>query len=302
MPLYDHQQVTHSDIFTEWNRGHRNILVVMPTGSGKTMLFTKVQQDFNDGYTLAMAHRQELVAQISHALAKWRIPHRIFAPAKVIRLCVARHTRDPNIRRSFHNTRAPHAVAAVDTLLRRAHRPEIADFLKRTRLQIPDEAHHVLHDPVNKWGRAYDLVPDALCLGVTATAIRADGNGLGRRSNGVFDVIVQGVKMRWLIENGYLKKYRIFNATPRHTSLEQKDISTRTGDYKRASLERDARENHIVGDVIQTYVKHAKGKRGITFAPSVEIAQEIAHNYCEAGVPAMCVSDKTSDEARESAV
>jgi superfamily II DNA or RNA helicase len=210
------------------------------------------------------------------------------------------------IGRSFHSVHAPHCVAAVDTLVQRAHKdPHVEKFLKTVRFHIQDEAHHVLHDPINKWGRAYDLTPGAKFLGVTATAIRADGKGLGINNNGVFQSIVHGVQMRWLIEQGFLKQYRVFDANKRsmdQMGLTDSDVSKATGDYKLASMAKAVKENHIVGDVVETYKAHAMGKRGITFAPNVEIAREIAYKFEAGGVPAMCVWDKTTDEARESAV
>lgn len=295
-----YQQPTYNDICSTWNRGVKNVLAVLPTGSGKTAVFTKLQKDFREGGTMATAHRRELVAQISLALAQWETPHRIIAPKEVIKLCVAEQRRRLN--RSWYDPTAPDAVAAVDTLLRRHESPEVANFLKTVQMHAQDEAHHVLYDPKNKWGRAYDLTPEALYLGVTATALRADGKGLGKHSNGVFDVLIQGVAMRWLIDNGFLKDYRVFNAARHDLGLTDQDVSAATGDFKASSLIRATRENHIVGDIVETYKKHAMGKRGITFMPNVELAREVAHKFCAAGVPAMAVWDKTSDAARDSAV
>ena len=140
-------------------------------------------------------------------------------------------------------------------------------------------------------------MPNAKGLGVTATPIRADGKGLGRHAHGVMDTIVEGPSMRWLIDNGFLSDYRIF-APPSDLDIESIPVSESTGDYKPVPMKNAVKESHLVGDVVEHYLRLANGKRGITFATDVETATEIAAQYNRAGVPAEVVSAKTPDAIR----
>ena len=85
--LRDYQQDAYDNINTEWSKGVRNVLAVLPTGAGKTVLFSKIILD-HDGASVAVAHRQELVSQISLALARNGVRHRIIGPDKIIRSIV----------------------------------------------------------------------------------------------------------------------------------------------------------------------------------------------------------------------
>jgi len=193
---------------------------------------------------------------------------------------------------SYYDPSAPCAVAGVDTLVRRA--AELADWLQSVTLWVQDEAHHVLAD--NKWGKAAAMFPNAKGLGVTATPIRADGKGLGRHADGLFDVMVQGPGMRDLINMGYLTDYRIF--APRSDLVIDDQKTGASGDWSRAQLKTAASKSHIVGDVVGHYQRIAPGKLGVTFATDVETATDIAAQFNAAGVPAEVVSAKTPDADR----
>jgi superfamily II DNA or RNA helicase len=158
-----------------------------------------------------------------------------------------------------------------------------------------DECHHGLKD--NKWGKAVAMFPNAKGLGVTACTIRADGKGLGRHADGVFDSLVVGPEMRGLIVDGYLTDYRIF-APPSDLDVSSVKISKTTGDYNPNQLKVQVKKSHIIGDVVTHYKRLAMGKLGITFATDVEIATDIAAQYNAAGVPAAVVSAKTPDRER----
>ncbi len=104
---------------------------------------------------VAIAHRQELVGQMSRALARNGVRHRIIASEKVVRQIVESHVLD--IGENLYDSNSSVAVASVDTLIRRAD--ELADWLPTVRLWVQDEAHHVLKK--NKWGRAVSMFPSA---------------------------------------------------------------------------------------------------------------------------------------------
>lgn len=289
MQLRDYQQALYSDIHSAWGFLH-NVLAVLPTGGGKTVMFANAIAD-ESGPAVAIAHRQELVGQISIALAKYGVKHRIIGPKSVVKLVVSQHMEQ--LGRSYYDPGARKAVAGVDTLVLRAD--DLKDWCNSVRLWVQDEAHHVLR--ANKWGTAATLFPNARGLGVTATAVRADGKGLGRHADGVFDTLVEGPGMRDLINRGYLTDYRIF-APPSDLDLSGVSISDRTGDYNPHQLKKSIQKSHVVGDIVAHYLRLAHGKLGITFTVDVETAGEIAEQFRAAGVPAEVVSAKTPDRTR----
>lgn len=290
MQLRPYQQDVKNEVNDIWRLNPlANVLAVKPTGAGKTVTMASIIHDHN-GPSCAIAHRQELVGQISQALAREDIKHRIIAPQSVIRDIVQAHTRE--LGQSWYDPSAPAAVAGVDTLLRRAD--SLAEWMRSVTLWVTDEAHHLLAD--NKWGRAAELFPNAKGLGVTATPLRADGAGLGRHADGVFDHMVEGPSMRWLIDNGYLTDYRIF-APPSDFEIDDSAIGS-TGDYSGPKMRAAARKSHIVGDVVTHYQKIALGKLGVVFATDIEIATDIAARFKAAGVAAEVVSSKTPDRER----
>jgi DNA repair protein RadD len=290
MQLRPYQLEAKQNIYKEWSAGASNVLYVLPTGGGKTVTMSDIVHE-HTGAACLIAHRQELVTQISLALARMGIRHRIIGPKNVVKLAVNIHMAE--VGRSYYDPSAKVAVAGVDTLIRRE--AELKQWLLSVTLWLMDESHHPLVD--NKWGKAIEMFPNAKGLGVTATPIRADGKGLGRHADGNFDVMVEGPTMRALIGMGFLTDYRIF-APPSDLDLSNVNISTATGDYNKDGLRKAVRKSHIMGDVVKHYLQIAGGKLGITFATDVETATDIAAQFNAAGVPAEVVSAKTPDADR----
>lgn len=286
--LRDYQAEAERRIYEAWHAGARNVLLVMPTGSGKTVTLANIMRRMT-APSIAIAHRQELVSQISLALARYNVRHRIIGATQTIRSCVQLHGIE--LGNSYYNASSSVAVASVDTLIRR----DPNDILfKQVRLWVCDEAHHNVI--TNKWGKAVEMFPNAFGLGVTATPLRADGKGLGRHHDGVMDVLIVGPAMRDLIYGGYLTEYRVF-APP--NDLDMSDVATSAGgDYSPEPLRRAVRRSHIHGDVVSHYLRIAPGKLGITFAVDVESAVDLAAAFRQQGVPAEALSAKTPDNIR----
>lgn len=294
-----------AEISQAWQDGHRNVLYVLPTGGGKTKTFSGIihahliakMVGLHPGPSVAIAHRKELVTQISMALNRDKVPHRIIGPDSLVRECVQIHMKDLGV--TFMHPNAKCAVASVQTLDTPKSKRDLAIWAKTVTLWVQDEAHHMLEE--NVWGRATLLFPNAKGLGVTATPTRADGKGLGRHVDGLFDIMVIGPTMRELIDAGYLLDYRIY-APPSNLDLSHVDISKTTGDYVENQVASAVKKSSIMGDVVEHYLRIAKGKRGITFAPDIESAEAMAERFRQAGVPAMAVSSKNTAVERFHAV
>lgn len=297
--LRPYQQDIRDDIESRW-LGVANVLAVLPTGAGKTVLFSSILAD-EPGASCAIAHRQELVSQISLALASNGVRHRIIGQDPVIRMIVRLHMEEVGANYVVPNAKC--AVASVNTLTGKKFAESLKPWLPTVKLWVQDEAHHVLRD--NQWGRAAAMFPNARGLGVTATPLRADGNGLGRHADGLFDTMVIGPSMRDLITMGFLTEYRIF-APPSTFQRDQVAVSQTTGDFNLDQMRKAVAssslvvhdEKQIVGDIVQHYQRIAPGKLGVTFVPDIATAETVAEQFNAAGVPAMAVSSKTPDDER----
>lgn len=285
-----YQVKLNDDIHAAFDRGARTVLAELPTGGGKTVCMAHENAE-EKGASIDIAHRQELVGQMSVALARNGVRHRIVAPRAVCAAIVRKHM--DKVGRSYYDPNAWAGVAGVDTLIRR---PPTDPWFHQIRLWQTDEAHHLLKN--NKWGKATELFPNARGIGWTATPGRADGYGLGRHADGVMDAMVSGPTMRELIRNGYLTDYRLL-CPPSDLDLSNVPI-TATGDYSAPKLRAAVHKSHITGDIVRTYLQYAKGLKGVTFAVDVEHAQEIAQAFRAAGVRAEIVTAETPDTLRES--
>lgn len=156
--------------------GSRRILVVMPTGAGKTRTLGEVVRlsVARGKRALWLAHRAELVDQAVGALSSMGVQ------------CGAVSASALSAPQPF----APVQVATIQTLLARSLTPQ-ADVI------VADEAHHYVSDDWHPFIASY---PEAVLLGPTATPERSDGRGLGA----LFNRIVIGARTRELVEAGYL--------------------------------------------------------------------------------------------------
>jgi superfamily II DNA or RNA helicase len=138
----------------KYRAGVQSVLLVSPTGSGKTVMFSHVAQGraARGGQTLILCHRMELIEQIEEALSRVGITAGIIAAG-------------------VEPTEASAQIASVQTLCRRLHKQTWQpDFI------IVDEAHHAI--ATTQWGKVIAAFPQARVLGVTATPTRAAGEGL----------------------------------------------------------------------------------------------------------------------------
>lgn len=285
------QTKLEADCYAAWDAGAHNVMPVAATGSGKTVVLSKMLLD-EPGASIAIAHRRELVSQISIALAHNGVRHRIVGARKgssLTRIITALQVAEFGY--SYLDPNARCGVGGVDTVIKMTNEP----WFQQVRLSVQDEGHHVLKN--NKWGRAALMFPNARGLFPTATPIRADGRGLGRHADGLTDAMVLAPSMRDIIEMGYLTDYRIF-APPSDLNLSNVDTSDSSGEFNKDQLRAAVRRSTIMGDVVTHYLRLARGKLGVTFAVDVETATETAQAFRDNGVPAEVVTAETPVDLR----
>lgn len=292
--LMPFQTDTKNGVSQAWSEGAQNVMPVLPTGAGKTVIMGSDAHD-HDGYGCSIAHRSELVGQISMALAREGVEHDVIGPDDLIRNIVGAQMRE--FGRKFYNSRARWKVASVNTLANRANDLPRSWTKQVTRVH-GDEGHHYLAD--NIWGRAVQIFENARGMFPTASPCRGDGKGLGRApvGCGIIDAMVEGPEMRWLIDNVFLTDYRLIAAG----DIDMTGVATSatTGDYSQTGMRKRVKENpKIVGDVVDTYFEYAAGLKGIVFAVDIDHAQEIAAKFQQRGVRAEAISSKTPAAERE---
>jgi len=280
--LRPYQSSLKAKIFEKWDEGTPNVMAVMPTGAGKTVTMSDICAEVDEP-SLAIAHRQELVSQISLAFARQGIKHRIIAPEAVVKSVIAQHVEEVGSNHIHPGAKA--GVAGIDTLINRQD-----DFFDRVRFWQTDEAHHVL--ATNKWGAGIAMLKGAVRgIGWTATPCRTDRKALRRGKGGVFDSMVIGPTMRVLIHQGHLAEFRIYSL-PQSIDMTNVHV-TSGGEFNGQELREAAHKSAITGDIVTHYMRLAAGKSGVTFAVDVEMAKEHAAAFVEAGISAAVLHAKT---------
>ena len=150
---------------------------------------------------------------------------------------------------------------------------------------INDEAHHVIG--ASSWGNVIKQVNPKWMLGVTATPCRLDGSPLGE----MFDSMIHGPSVRWLIENKYLSPYRAFAAS----SPDLKGVKSRAGDFVSSQVEELMNKPQITGSAILEYNRHAPNKRAIVFCSTIKHAADVRDQFLQAGLTAASL-DGTMDK------
>lgn len=251
-------------IFNSWRDGKRSVLFQMPTGTGKTVLFSEiVRMGFEkERKILIVVHRIELVEQITKKLESKGVH---------VGLIVAGKNSD--------YTKIVQ-VASIQTLSRRAH-PD-------ANLIIIDECHHAKADSYKK---LWEIYPNAKFLGVTATPIRLSGEGF----DDLFDELIISMPVQKFIEQGYLVSITHYVcANPNLSGVKQ-----RQGDYITKILSDVMMDNSIMSDLVESYKDKCLGKATIIFAVDVEHSKQIVARFKQAGIPSAHVDATTPKQERE---
>lgn len=286
--LRGYQRDAIDAVFKAWADGMQRPAVVLPTGAGKTVVFSALVKEFwerpetreMNPRVMILAHRDELVDQ---AIAKLR--------------AVMPGVNVGKVKAESNEVDADVIVASVQTLAGRSRR-RIYDIYDTqcTRgdigLIITDECHHAA---AASYKKIYDAFPDALQLGVTATMARGDRVGLGD----VWDDVVYRRSILWMISKGYLTDVRTRRIDLE--SLNMAGVKTGMGDWQAAALGDALMEAEADTAIARAYKEHAGGRQGIVFTPTVETAEAATTALSRSGTKAQLVHGDTQRDARQRA-
>lgn len=238
--------------------GKRRILIVAPTGSGKTVLASALMEMTREkgNRSTMVVDRLSLIDQTSATFDRYGLPHGVvqgehyrFAPYERIQVC------------------------SVQTLAKRRW-PD-------SQVDVFDEAHvlHAAHKRRMEGG-------ESVVIGLTATPFT---KGLGK----YFDAVINVTTTRKLIEAGWLAKYRIFScAEPDMTGVKVRS----TGEWDDTQASKKALE--VVGDVVAEYVKHGEGRKFICSGVDTNHVEELARQFMAAGITVATYTYKDRAEDR----
>lgn len=154
-------------------------------------------------------------------------------------------------------------------------------------LIVTDEAHL---SRSNSWQKVIEYY-DTYTVGLTATPIRLDGKPLGD----IYDTLIEGVDVKWLIENHRLAPYEYYAPT----TVDTTDLRKVAGDYVVSDLERLMNERAIYGNVIESYRRFAFNERSIVYCISVEHARATADAFNSFAIRAESLSAGTPPRRRK---
>lgn len=268
--LRDYQHRAVDDVRGEFQSGKRAVLLVSPTGSGKTVVFCHIARATaaRNKRVMILVHRQELIDQCSRTLTENGVEHGLIAAG-----------RNMN---QMHTVQ----VASVQTLARRLSDTVAPDLI------VCDEAHHSCS---KTWKDTLSHFSSARVLGVTATPERLDKRGLGE----VFNSLVMGPSPAFLISQGYLSR-PVYFAPP--GLVDTSAIRTTAGDFNRHDTAEAMDKPKITGDAVAHYGKLCPGVPAICFCITIEHARHVAAEFRNAGWRADTIDGSLSDFDRRDRV
>ena len=270
-------------LFTDVRRaivqGNRRILVVLPTGGGKGYLAARMLEmaAAKGSDSIFFAAQRELIFQLGKQLEKLNVPSQTIMAGV-----------DNEYESGDHFVSASMVrLIAKDTLWSRG--------FKRKKIEIPpakivhyDEAHGSLAKTTQVMLEHFG---ESIIIGWTATPCRSDNKPLGS----FYDCMVKGATYKELQDDGFLVPCRVI--APDRPDL--KGLSSSRGDYAKAALEKRMNRDEMVGNIIEEWKIHSKGRSTVCFAAGVAHSIHIRDQFLSIGIPAEHVDGKTEDTERE---
>ena len=247
-------------------RSSGSVLAVLPTGSGKTALAAVlIDALFKAGKRVMFCvHRVDLLRQTASTFEKAGIPFSYIA---------AGYHYNP-----YHRV----YIASILTLKNRLGKIP-ADYI------FVDEAHL---SAAAGWAAvaAHYKGTGSKLIGLTGSPERLDGKPLGD----VWQQMIMGPSVRWLIDNGHLSRYRAFAPKLVDTS----GLHTRKGEFVSAEVEALMDGKAVIAGAAKHWRAKADGLRTIAFTPSVKRAQEYADEFSALGIPSVALDAETPQHER----
>lgn len=246
-------------------RRYDAVLLQSPTGSGKTAIATHIHDSARkkDNVSFFICHRKELLDQTSQTFKKFGIDHGFIASGM------------------DYDRKQKVQICSIDTLKNRL------DKIAPPALCVWDEAHHL---KAAGWSKTFDFFSKAKHVGLSATPQRGDGKGLDDK----FQYMVPGPSVEWLIEQGFLAKYRLFSIP----GVDLTGVHSRMGDFIKKESQAAMQKPTITGNIIGHWQKYASDRLTIGFAVSVDHSQFICEQFRKAGIMAMHLDGTTPKNVR----
>lgn len=283
--LHPYQQKAKRDIFRAWDEVH-HVMLQMPTGTGKTYLFSSIIQDINvwsqsthtPNKMLVIAHRKELIDQIDKSLGVFHVAHSVLA--------------GPKEQRNLSN---PVIVSSIQTITHPANEGDVERLRSRIHFVIIDEAHHAM---ANTYRKLWKMFPEARFLGVTATPWRMNHSGFLR----IFDKLILTQSVKKFIDQGYLSPYNYYSLKPNswiQGAIDGIHKFDKWGDYDEHALIDTMDLGHIRAQLVKSYQKLAWGKKGIIYSINKRHSANICNDYRKLGVRIVDIDDSTPSKLRK---
>ena len=265
--LRPYQQAARDKIHAQWEQGRARTLLVLPTGTGKTIVFASVAADQvrAGDRVLILAHRGELLEQAADKLR--RSTGLVSAVEKAESTCLGSWFRV--------------VVGSVQTLQRSARLERFPrDYFGTI---IIDEAHHAITDG---YRRILDYFEHAKVLGVTATPDRGDMRNLGE----VFDSLAYEYKLTDAIKEGYLCKIM---AQTIPLQLDISGVALSGGDYAVGEL--GTALDPYLGQIAAEMAQRCAGRKTVVFLPLIKTSQKFRDLLNARGFRAAEVNGQSAD-------
>lgn len=267
--LRPYQAEAKQAVLTAWDEGCRKALLVLPTGCGKTIVFSSVTENqVNKGHrVLIMAHRGELLDQAANKLKETSGIDSVLEKAESMSLG------------SFF----PVTVGSVQSLAQPKRLAQFpGDYFQDI---IVDEAHHCLSE---SYKRVLDHFPDANILGVTATPDRGDLQDLGE----FFDSKAYEYSMTAAIREGYLCPVKA-QLIPLELNIAGVGISS--GDFSAGEV--DLALEPYLKQIALEMSNYCRDRKTVVFLPLIATSQKLCVMLNDVGLRAAEVNGNSSDRA-----